>query len=353
MKNTYFYRDKPLFGLSIGLNDIRVMQISHAETSPKVQAYGSCVFDPAAIKDGIIVDLKTVASAAGEMLKNNIVGKISTRRVAIAIPAAKTFGRAVKLPLLSDKELADAVKLEAEQYIPIPIDNLYLDHTIISKTPTEIELFAVAAPKNIIDSYVALCQLLELDVVAIETSIDSAARLFNKIDPKHGPTVLIDFGTSSVDITILDDVILATGTVSGGGENFTDRISKSLGVTPQEAHTIKSTYGLSYSEKQNEIEQALDPLLDQLFKEIKRMIRYYEERYSARKKISQIVTMGGGANMPGLTEYMINALRLPVSTTQPWQTVQFDDIQAPEAVQSMNYINVAGVALMPHKEIFK
>jgi len=353
MKNTYFYRDKPLFGLSIGFSDIRVMQINTRTASPKIQAYGSSVLDPKIMKEGVIGDIDAAAAAANQMFKNSITGKISTRRVAIAIPAAKTFGRAVKLPRLTEKELTDAVKLEAEQYIPVPIDDLYLDYTIISQTDTEIELFAVAAPKSIIDSYVQLTKLLDLEVVAIETTIDSAARLFKTINPKHGPTVLIDFGTSSVDITIMDDVILATGTVSGGGENFTDRISKFLGVTPQEAHAIKSKYGLSYSEKQTEIAEALDPLLDQLFKEIKRMIRYYEERYSTRKKITQIVTMGGGASMPGLSEYMINALRLPVSTTQPWQTIKFDGIKPPEGSDGSSYISVTGVALMPHKEIFK
>lgn len=353
MNNTYFYRDKPLFGLSIGYGDLRVMQIAHHGDSPMVQAYGSCTFDPLTMKDGVIIDVKTVAIAANQMLKSGLAGKINSRRVAITIPAARTFSRAVKLPKLEEDELNEAVRLEAEQYIPVPIDNLYLDHTIISRSENEIELFAVAAPKNIIDSYVSLCKMLDLEVVAIETTIDSAARLFNTIEPKHGPTVLIDFGTSSVDITILDDVILATGTVSGGGENFTDRISKFLGVSPQEAHDIKSKYGLSFSDHQTKIAKALDPLLDQLFKEIKRMIRYYEERYNKRKKINQIVTMGGGASMPGLTEYMINALRLPVSSAQPWQKIKFDGIPTPNEAQSTSYIRVAGVALMPHKEIFK
>lgn len=353
MKNTYFFKDKPLFGFTIGLSDMRVMQINNHSGNPYVQAYGSCVFEPNAIQNGVITDIDAIAKSASEMFDKTIEGKLTTKRVAVAIPAAKTFGRAVKLPRLTEKELVDAVRLEAEQYIPVPIDNLYLDYTLISQNESEIELFAVAAPKDIIDSYVALSNKLDLEIVAIETTIDSAARLFNKLSPKHGPTVLIDFGTYSVDITILDDVILATGTVSGGGANFTDRIAKFLGVTPQEAHAIKSKYGLSYSEKQTEIAEALDPLLDQLFKEIKRMIRYYEERYSERKKINQIVTMGGGANMPGLSEYMIDALRLPVSTAQPWQTIKFDDLKAPEAFQSMNYISVAGVALIPHKEIFK
>lgn len=353
MKNTYFYRDKPIFGLTIGFNDLRVMQINNHTHPPSVQGYGSCTFDSKSIKNGVIVDTDAIAKTANEMFKQSIVGKITSKRVVIAIPAARTFGRAIKLPKLNEKELTEAVRLEAEQYIPVPIDNLYLDYTMISQTDSEIELFAVAAPKNIIDSYVELMDKLGLEVVAIETTIDSASRLFKAISPDHGPTVLIDFGTYSVDITILDDYILATGTVSGGGENFTDRISKFLGVTSQEAHAIKSKYGLSYSEKQNEIARALDPLLEQLFKEIKRMIRYYEERYTTRKKIGQIVTMGGGSNMPGLTEYMIDALRLPVSATQPWQTIQFRDLQTPDPSSSTDFISVAGVALMPHKDIFK
>jgi type IV pilus assembly protein PilM len=352
MKNTYFYKDKPLFGLNIGFSDLRVMQINNTSKTLEVQAYGSGLVDPAALKDGEIIDIKQVAASASAMFKDNITGHINTRRVAIAIPAARTFSRALKLPKLNEKELADAVRLEAEQYIPIPIDDLYLDFTTISQNEQEYELFAVAAPKKIIDSYVELTRILDLEVVAIETTIDAAARLFSATTHEHVPTVLIDFGTSSVDITIVDNVILATGTVSGGGENFTERISKFLGISTEEAHDIKSRFGLSYSDKQTEITQALDPILDQLFKEIRRMIRYYEERYTKRPKISQIVTMGGGSGMPGLSEHMTNALRLPVHSAEPWETVKFDKVKAPSAEESPSYLTVAGLALMPPKEIF-
>src|SRR5690606_38536424 len=99
---------------------------------------------------------------------------------------------------------------------------------------------------------------------------------------------------------------------AGGGDSFTQLIAKQLQASPAEAYIIKSKYGLGVSKKQKEITAALTPTLEELIKEIRRMIRYYEERSGTQKKIDQIVTMGGGANMPGLSDYMTSRLRLPV-----------------------------------------
>lgn len=82
------------------------------------------------------------------------------------------------------------------------------------------------------------------------------------------------------------------------------------------------------------------------------MIRYYEERYGADRKIKQLVTMGGGANMPGLSDYMTNALRMPVRMSDPWHHISFDHLQPPSDTELSMYITVAGLALMNPKEIF-
>ena len=66
---------------------------------------------------------------------------------------------------------------------------------------------------------------------------------------------------------------------------------------------------------------ALDPVLSQLAQEIRRMIRYYEDRYGTERKITQVITLGGGANMPGMSEYLTNALRLAVRTCDPWSNI--------------------------------
>lgn len=353
MKYTNFFRDKPLFGLDIGNGTAQAMQITEHDGKAIVLGYGSCSFDPAAIKDGVIVNGTAIATAVRTMLKSGIQGTISTQRVALTIPSARTFSRAIRLPHLETKELEEAVMLEAEQYIPVAIDSLYLDYTQIHNASEDIELFAVAAPKQIIDSYQALATELDIEPVLIETTIDAAARLFSKKNALTTPTVLIDFGQSSADITIVDGSIIATGTVGGGGDNFTSSISSHLGVTPEEAHVIKTKFGLNYSIKQNEISMALEPVLDQLFLEIKRMIRYYDDRYNKKQGIGQIVIMGRGADLPGLSDRMTNTLRLPVRTSDPWQMFSYHDgVKSISESLRPQFSTVAGLALVPPEKVF-
>ena len=353
MNSKYFYKDKPLFGLDIGFNSMKVMQVEPHHGGYEVSGYGVTNFDPKCIENGAIVDHEPLAKAAYDLFKNRLVGDITTRRVAFSVPAARTFSRIISLPKLAQKDLSEAVRLEAEQYIPVPIDDLYLDYTVTRKTEKNTEVLAVAAPKKVVDSYARLSELLGLEAIAMETTTGATARIFQVSDANNVPTVLIDFGSISTDITVYDDTIIVTGTVTGGGDNITNAIAQALNVTKEEAHVIKTKYGLALSKKQSEIMAALDPLLQKLVKEIKRMIRYYEERSGDKKsKIEQIVTLGGGANVPGLSEYLINALRMPVRACDPWQQLHFKHLAAPNKIEQSMYITVAGLALAKPKEVF-
>lgn len=353
MNSRYLYKDKPLFGLDIGFSSMKVMQTKPEGKNAIVAGYGVNRFDPKIIKDGVIIDIPEMAKSAHELFDKFVVGEITTRRVAMSIPAMRTFTRTIKLPKLTNKELEDAVRMEAEQYIPVPVDDLYMDYSITSTTETEIELLAVAVPKKIVDSYVALAKVLGLELVALEATIASSSRLFVHTELSDVPTVIIDYGSVSSDITIFDHGIIVTGTAGGGGDIFTDLISEALDISKSEAQVIKAKYGLSYSKKQKEITTALKPTLEQILKEIRRMIRYYEERYGDDRKIAQIVTLGGGSNMPGLSDYMTNTLRLPVRMSNPWDKhVMFKNIQPPGGVESSMYITAAGLSLTKPKDLF-
>jgi type IV pilus assembly protein PilM len=353
MNNTYFYQDKPVFGLDIGHNSIKVMQIeASAAQKQVVSGYGITSFDPTAIKDGTIVDVETIAKSAYNLFAHNLVGDITSRRANVAIPAARTFTRSVTLPKLSPKDLSEAVRLEAEQYIPVPVDDLYMDFTPIRQTAKDQELLVVAVPRKIIDSYIDLLKVLGIEAVSIETTIGADSRLFLQAEQSDVPTVLIDLGSLSADVTIYDGGLVVTGTVQAGGDSFTDAIASGLHVSKQEAHIIKTKYGLSVSKKQREIGEALAPVLEQMLREIRRMIRYYEERSGTSRKISQVITVGGGANMPGLSEYLTSHLRLAVRMCDPWQHLDFKGLQPPSRIEKSMYITVAGLALVRPKEIF-
>ncbi len=352
MNKSVFYQDKPVFGLDVGYSSLKVMQTYQQNHKQYVSGYGAAAIDSKSIKDGVIVQPEEIAKVALDLFQKNLVGDITTSRVAVAIPAARTFTRTVTLPYLDSKDLAEAIQLETEQYVPVPIENLYIDHTVINKSDKNLEILVVAVPRIIVDSYVELTKLMGLEIVVIESTISSASRLFVQAEQSDTPTVLIDFGSLSSDITIYDKSLIVTGTVPGGGDSFTTAIAAKLGITRAEAHVVKSKYGLGLSKKQKEISDCLTPILDQMLKEIRRMIRYYEERSDTQRKIDQVVTMGGGANMPGLSEHMTNSLRLPVRMCDPWQHINFHGLQPPNTIEKSMYVTVAGLSLVNSKEIF-
>lgn len=351
-RSNYFFKDKPIFGFDIGHGSLKVMQTELGRGRPRVIGYGTASFEAGAIHDGVISDYKTIAEASYNLFKKHLVGDITTRRAVIAIPAYRTFTRLINLPVLAGAELREAVELEAEQYIPMPLEELYLDYNVVSQDGSSIDLFAVAVPKKIVDSQLQLMRLLGLETVGIQTTIDAAGSLFLHDKQSDVPAVLIDFGSLSADITIFDKHMLVSGTVSGGGEVFTDRIRETLKVTQAEAQIIKTKYGLGASKKQAEIKSALDPVLSQLAQEVRRMIRYYTDRYGDGRAISQVVTMGGGANMPGLSEYLTDVLRLAVRSCDPWEYCDHKGLTAPSKADKPMYATVMGLSLLHPKELF-
>lgn len=353
MSNKYFYKDKDIFGLDIGFKSVKAMQVKAEGKHRKLVGYGFNPFSNEVIKDSVIVDFETLAAAIKELFDKKIVGEITTRRVAMSIPTSSTYTRTFNLPALSDEEIEQAINLEAEQYIPLPRDDLYIDYDIISRTKENIEVSAVGVPKKVIDSYLELCYILDLEPVMFDSSINAASRLFEQQQAtKDIPAVLMDFGSISADISIHDKTNVVSSTLPAGGDTFTEAIAGKLKVNHEEAHIIKTKYGLGKSKKQNQIIEALQPELDKIVREVKRMVRYYEDRSETKSKIGQVVSIGGGANMPGLSDYLTNMLRIPVRAYDPWQEIEADKRKAPSNNEKSLYVTAAGLAFINPKELF-
>jgi type IV pilus assembly protein PilM len=353
---TLFYKDRPLFGLDIGFNTIKAMQLD-AEDDKKVDVvgYGVAKFDADAIQDGIITDYESLAKSAMELFTNNITGSITTRRVAATIPAAKAYSRVISLPAkLNHKELDEAVRLEATQYIPMPMEELYLDYAVTQKGAEENEVLVVGVPKKIIDSYMKFFELIGLEVAALETTISSASRVIARFEHSDEvPTILVDLGSLSVDLTVFDKNLVVNGTIPGGGDDFSSRIADKLKIDKAEANSLKTKYGLGVSKHQDAIREALKPQLDSLIKEVRRVVRYYEERTEGKTTIGQIITMGGGANMPGLADYLTDNLRIPTRMCNFWGELELNKLQPPADTERSLYVTVAGVAITDPGEIWK
>jgi len=347
-----FFQDKPLLGLDIGTGSVKVMQVDLSRKKPTVKGYGTASFDPSCIENGVIVNPEPIAAAIKKLIDKGVIGTLSTKRVALSVPASHTYARELFLPHLPTKELPEAIHTEAEQYIPRNLDELYLDYTINEKTDSELHVYTVAAPKNIVDSYVDIAYILGLEPVSVTSSLDATTRLLTAQRKKTEPCVIIDFGTKSADISIFNDYITVTGTVQAGGDLFTEKIMKHLNVTEHEAIALKTKYGVAVSNNQVDIRTAVAPLLQQIVREVKRMLRYYADRSGENDTITHVITMGGGANMPGLNTYLAEQLKLPTDMLDPWQVLDYGKLQPPNITERTIYLTVAGLALTQPKEVF-
>jgi type IV pilus assembly protein PilM len=352
MGNLKFYRDEPLFGLDIGHSSLKAVQIQSLPAKPEVVGYGTSPFDPKALENGVIVNPQAIAEAMHNLFEKSMVGNITSRRVACSLPTSRTFSRPMKLPAMEHEAILDAIHLEAEQYIPIPLNNLYLDYEISYQDAKNIELLLVAASKNIVDSYQRTLEALQLEPVAFEPTINAASRIVQMEDVSQPePAVIIDFGSVTTDIAVFDKTLLVASTINSGGDHMTDMIAQHLHLTHDQASDLKYEYGISYSERQQRIIDAIKPNLTTLASEIQKSIRYYSERASkSGREISKIVIVGGGSIMPGLSQYLTKELHLPTEVLDPRQKISFGHLAQPAEADRAIYTIAIGEALVSPRE---
>ena len=347
------FRDKPIIGLDISHTGIKVMSVDPKKWS--VQGYGSIDLEPLKVKEALEVEGKTyLTDNIKLLLEDNIIGTIGTKRVAIAVPTARSFSRTFTLPNSAEKTLHDAVILEAEQYIPIPSSSLYIDYEIIERSKKEITVLMSAVTKVVIDNIVKSVEAAGLQPVLIEPSICSVGRVLTTTERGDLPTVIVDIGPATTDIAILDrGSIRVTGGLAIGGNTLTLDIAKKMNVALENAHQLKVLNGLNAGPRQQKLASALEPSLIRIVAEVKKVIRYYDERINSERKLEQLVIVGSGSNLPGIGEYFTNALIMPARVASPWQVLDFAKIQEPPKQFRPRYITVAGVASINPGAIWK
>lgn len=348
-----FYKDKPILGLDISHTGIKVMSIDPKRWA--VQGYGSIDLEPLRVKEALEVEGKTyLTDNIKLLLSEKVIGATNSKQVAIAVPTARSFSRTFTLPGSAEKTLHEAVLLEAEQYIPIPATSLYIDYQVIERNKKEITVLMSAMTRVVIDNVVASVEAAGLQPVLIEPGICSVGRVLTATERGDLPTVIVDIGPASTDIAILDrGSIRVTGGLSIGGNTFTLDIAKKLNVALENAHQLKVLNGLNAGPRQQKLTAALEPSLQRILAEVKKVMRYYDERISQDRKLEQLLVVGSGSNLPGIGEYFTNALVMPARVASPWQKLDFGKIQEPPKQFRPRYITVAGVASIPPGGMWK
>lgn len=347
-----FFREKPIIGLDIGVASLKIMALDTRRML--VSGYGTVDLNPEKLKESLDGDGSYLAQSLAKLLKENIVGILPSNHTIMGIPAGRTYSRTVTLPIDAEKNLKEAIELEAEQYIPVPVESLYIDYEIIERTKKQLSLVMTAAPKKIVDNCLSAARTAGLRTVMVEPSTNAIARMLKETEEGHLTTAIIDINSTATDIAILDsDVIKVTGSVGVGGNTFTRDISKKLGISLENAHQYKILNGLSKGPRQEKITRSLNPSLRRISDEVSKVIRFYSERVAQDSKVEQLLIVGSGSNIPGLGEYFTNSLIMPARVASPWQTLDFGKLPQPHKRFRPRYITVTGLASVNSAEALR
>lgn len=347
-----FYKNKPIIGLDISSTGVKIMAVDTKKWL--VLGYGSIDLEPVKVKEALEGNSTYLAENIQALVKEKLIGNLSSNHVILGLPTARSFSRTFVLPISAEKTLKDAVEIEADQYIPIPAASLYIDYEIIERDKENLTVLMSAMSRVIIDNCVSAVESANLQVSLVEPGINAVGRLLTATEDGHLPTVIVDIGPASTDIAVLDNgSIRVTGGIAIGGNTFTLDIAKKLGVTLENAHQLKVLNGLNAGPRQEKIKSALQPSLEQIITETRKVIRYYNERLSDDRKLEQLLVVGGGSNLPGIGEFFTNALIMPARVASPWQKLDFGKLPEPAKQFRPRYITVAGLASVNPGSVWK
>ena len=245
-----------------------------------------------------------------ESLKEN--KSLKSDPVWISIPGHQSFNRIISLPLLDPKKFRETVKFEAQQQMPISMDEIIWDYQLVNKNPKvgdEVQVSLFAVRKEIVDSYVTLMQSAGLNVAGIQVA-PLAIYNFIKYDqkfPKSG--VVIDIGADNTDVVIVDENKIWIRNVPSGGNAITKTLAERFKIPRDEAEKLKVK--AAKSKQAQKIFGVMKPALRELLSEINRSLGFYKSQ-NPNVKISYMMLMGAGSHLLGLKKFFEQQLQFRV-----------------------------------------
>ncbi len=278
-------------GVDLGRSAIKVVELTKKGGRPHLLNY--------AIAQPKTEDLRLTAlknEDIADILKSLISqAQITSKYANISLPVDKTFTTIMDMTAMPEAELAAAIPYEAQKYVPVPIDEVVLDWSIIPKTtsdsaatdgikPAEIpgmqknpvQILVVAVPKDIINNLTKVAKLAGLEVLALEQEAFSLTRAL--VGNDSGTYLIADFGRQGTDLIVVEQGL------------------------------IRLSHGLEA------------PAKEVLLMEIDRIVNLYQMRYN--KKVGTCVLTGGRAAQKEIVDFLSSKLKIQVRLGDPLARVE-------------------------------
>lgn len=292
---------KSSIGLDIGSCGIKLVELTSPQKAGKRIRLLNLFYQP--ISGNLEENLQKAIDAAG--IKNRLVNT--------AIGGEAVIVRLINVPEMSDKELNESLKFEAEKYIPFNLAETVLQGQVLRRNlpDNKMQILLTAVKNKSIEDLISLLNKLSLKPNIIDVESFALYNAFEFNHPSHKETsLLLNIGAKIISINILRGGMLSfSRDVFSGGEVFTKQIMKNLVISENEAEKLKR----EPADKKEEILESLKHLFANLKNEISFSIDYFESQNE--EKVHKIYVSGGSAVFFALKDFFDKDVELE---TQEW-----------------------------------
>ncbi len=312
---------RPLIGLDITTSSIKLIEMSLSGGQYRVESYAAEATPARSINEKAIIDPVLVGEAIRRAVKRS---GARSKEVAIAISGDAAITKIIQMSAhLSDTELEDQVELQADQYIPFPMDEVSYDYEIIGPSehePDMLDVLLVASRSENVAQRVTACEMagLQARVVDVEPfALEKSCRLMAHQMPEGGMDrniAVADFGASSTTFSVLKNLrVIYTRDFGFGGQQLTEEIMRNYGLNMEDAGRCKKEGGLPANYQTD----VLDPFIDDMCQQISRSLQFFLASGTSREQPELILICGGCANIPGVAELISSRLGIRAERGDP------------------------------------
>lgn len=368
MSSLSFGSGQTAIGLDIGVEHVRVAQVKSSGSGYVLTAYGQVDVPMGAVADGEIVDAAAVSSAIKELWRR---AGVHGKDVSTGVSNQRVIVRLIDLPFMERSELQSAIQYQAQDYIPMAVEDSILDFQIIGDYMTAadehmMEVLLVAAHREMIGNTVSAVEGAGLKLAQIDVSSFAIVRALMNSDSSVLPdddghaTAVVHIAAGITNIAVVERGVPRFNRISSlAGSTFTHAIANVLNVGFEEAEELKILVGLPdvetgaaadtpgvAPEQAQIVHASLEREVNKFIAEIRRSLDYYLTQTSQVKSIQHILLTGSGAQLRNFDSYLEKGLQAQVVIGDPLERIQVSN-SAQKAVMAdrMGSVTAIGLAL--------
>ena len=313
-------KQTPLLGLDISSTTVKLLELSRSGDKYRVESYAVSSLPQDAVVEKAINDVDAVANSIRSVVAQS---RTKLKTVSAAVAGSSVITKVIDMPIgLSDDEMETQLTLEADQYIPYPLEEVALDFEVqrdSAERENMVEVLLAACRRETIDARVEAIENSELTAKVVDVEAYAMERAYQLIrdhlELKDDSVVaIVDIGATMTTLSVLkDSATIYTREQLFGGKQLTDEIMRRYGLPLEEAGLAKKQGGLPDDYEP----ELLNPFREAVVQQVTRSLQLFFSS-SQYNDVDHIIMAGGVSYMEGLPELVQEQLDTPTTVANPF-----------------------------------